>query len=369
MKPLNLLAQWTLCLAAAVFLAPYTAVAADAPDAYAYVNFSRGFDCKLVKFIAAQPEWKQLVDVATKKIDVAYSDASQSPYFPKELVEMAFDKIRTGTGKRDISSKDVLEILRHEFEAVLVNVWFDPAVEKPEVVISIFTQFDPVELEDFLKLVPPMLYSRIKKDAFGTLYRFSGDSTVYVGFTHLTNRGDYVFAFSEQQSRVEQQLAFAKSGEFLKTVLHTSEPFDKLEITPAFFSKSREKILQEIKAKSGSDPNAQQVIAVLENLEGISLYTEDTSESTVTTLAVTMKKEEDAKNLKEAVEGLVAMFKMIASFSPDLDANAKKAIGLLSQVKFEQKAQTVSASLKYNTPEIESAIKAFLAIAVEELKK
>jgi flagellar basal body-associated protein FliL len=124
-----------------------------------------------------------------------------------------------------------------------------------------------------------------------------------------------------------------------------------------------------LESRSDSDPNAQNVIAILKNLESLSLFREDTSESTVTTLAVTMKKEEDAKDLKETVEGFVAMLKMIASFSSDIDETGKKAIGLLSQIKFEQKAQTVSASLSYNTPAIEDAIKELLAKGVEELKK
>jgi len=374
MKHLHLL---TLCLAALIFVAPCAvSVAADAPDAYAYFNISRGLDCQFAKSIAAQPEWKTLVTKGTQKLDSEYAQFVQSPVYTyslpqelKDLMGMVLDKISLATGKKEFSSREILDVLRYEFEAVQVSLWFDPQVEKPEVTISIFTQFDPVELEDFLKFAPQTSYNRLKKDSSGTLYKFLGDKTVYVGFTQVANRGSYVIAVSEQQSRVEQQLAFAKSGEFLKTALASSGPFDKIEITPALLGKVRDKILQEIKSKSASDPNAQNVAQILENLEGFSLSTEDISGSTVTTLAVTMKKEEDAKDLKETAEGLVAFVKMFANFSPDIDENGRKAIGLLSLLKFEQDAKTIRVSFNYNTPEIESIIKELLTKALEELAK
>jgi len=373
MKHLHLL---TLCLAALIFVAPCAvSVAADAPDAYAYFNISRGLDCQFAKSIASQPEWKTLVTKGTQRLDSEYTQFVQGPvytYLPQELKDlmgMVLDKMSLATGKKEFSSREILDVLRYEFEAVQVSFWFDPQVEKPEVVVSIFTQFDPVELEDFLKFAPQTSYNRLKKDSSGTLYRFFGDTVVHVGFTQVANRGSYVIAVSEQQSRVEQQLAFAKSGEFLKTALASSGPFDKIEITPALLGKVRDKILQEIKSKSASDPNAEQIARVLENLEGFSLSTEDISGSTVTALAVTMKKEEDAKDLKDTAEGFVAMVRMIANFSSDIDENGRKAIGLLSLLKFEQDAKTIRISFNYNAPEIESVIRELLAKALEELAK
>ena len=358
MKHLNLL---TLCLAVLFFAAPLAVSAADAPDAYAYSNLARGFDSKLVKFIASQPEWKPLIGALTQKIDAAYPEARNAPGFPKEFVDMALDKIRLATGKSEFSSKEILEVLRYEFEAVLVSLWAPPQSDKPEVALSVFMRFDPVELEDFLKLLPPSVYNQVKKDSSGTIYRFTVDgNTVYAGHTQLARRGDYLLAVSEHQSRVEQQLAFAKSDEFQKTVLASSGPFGKIEITPAYFNRAREM------GFPMADPNVAQV---LENIEGLSLYTEDTSESTVTRLAVTMKKEEDAKDLKDTAEGFVAMIRMFASFNPDIDENGKRAIGLLSQIKFDQDAKTLRVSVSYNTPEFESVLKEFLVKALEELTK
>jgi len=375
MKHFNLLAQWMLCLAILVFAVPYAAAAtADTPDAYAYCHFSRAFECQLIHFIGSQPEWRPLVEAATQKFDSEYPKFRENPAVPRELigaVDMALDKVRQVKNKQEISSKDLLEIVRYEFEAILISFWIDPKLEEPEVAISIFMYFDPAELESFLKFVPERVYRQLKKDSSGTLYSFSlpDGKTLYAGFTHLANRDDYVLALSERRNRVEQQLAFAKSGEFLKTVLQTSGPFDFMQLTPALFEKSREKALQEIKSRSNSDPNAQQVIKVLENLESISLTTEDTAGSTITTLSVTMKNEDDAKNLKETAEGLMALLKMLAAYSQDIDENGKKAIGLATQIKFEQNARTIIASLNYNTPEIENAIKTLLAKALEEVRK
>ena len=371
MKHLNLLARWTIGLAAMIFAAPYTAVAADAPDAYAYCNFSRAFDCKLVKSIAAQPDWKPFADAATKKIDSTYLEVREHPSFPKAFADMVLDKVLQATSKgnkSDLTSKDFIGVVAPEFEAILISVWGGQNVEQPEVAVSLFTRFDPAEMEDFLKFVPQAFYST--RDSVGKLYKFLlGDKILYAGYIQLSGRGDYVLAISEHQNRVEQQLQYAKSGEFLKTVLQSSGPFDKIEITSGLIDKVREKAIQEIKSKGDSDPNAQNVIAILENLVSISLATEDTSESTATTLSVTMKKEEEAKNLKEMAEGLIAMVKMFASFSSDLDENAKKVIGLISQIKIEQKGQTITASLNYGTPEMQNAIKELLAKGLEELKK
>jgi len=371
MKLIRLLTQGTLCLVISLLTVPYTVSATvDAPDAYAYFNWSRGFDCKLSKFITSQPEWEPLIDTITQKIDLAYGEASISvDDFPKEFADMALDKIRLATNKSEVSSKDVLKILRREFKAVLLSVWVNPQVEKPEGAISLFTRFNPAELEDFLKLVHQASYRQVKRDSSGTLYEFSGDDddTFYAGFTQLADHSDYVLAFSGQQNRVEQQLEFGRSGEFLKTVLASSGPFDRIEFTPAFFEKSREKILQEIESRSDSETNGQNINKIVENLENFSLYTEDTLESTVTTLSVTLKNEEDAKNLREAINGFIAMLKFLAAFDSGTDESVKKAIGLLSQIKFAPDARTVSASLKYNTPEIENAIKEFLAKTVVEL--
>lgn len=369
MKHLNIMLVWTLGLLGLVFAAP-CAFAAELPDAYAYSNLSRGLDCKLVQFIVAQPEWQPFADTFTKKIDAEYEKAQSRHDFPKDLANMALDKVRNATGKKEISSKDVIELIAEEFEAIQISVWLESGVEKPDVAVSLFTKFDPVELESFLKFVPQWLYKKVKQDSEGTLYKFSQDGKdMYIGYTKLADRGDYVIAACEKQSRVDQQLEFAKSGEFLNTALVSDGAFKKVEITPTFFDKARENILEQIKAKTNKDPNAENVVKILENLESLKYEVADDSETTSGKLSVTMKNDDDAKNLQEIAEGLIASAKMLAMFSADIDENGKKLISLVSQIKIQQDGQTASATIRCNAPEIESLIKEILAKATEELKK
>ncbi len=369
MKQLTNLFGWTLGFLGLVLAAPFAA-AADLPDVYAYSNLSRGLDCKLVQFIVAQPEWQPFVDAFTKKIDAEYEKARSGHNFPKELADMALDKVRDASGKKDISSKDVIQVILEEFEAFQISVWLESGVEKPEIAVSIFTKFNPVELESFLKFVPEWMYKKLKQDSTGTIYKFSqDDKQMYVGYIPLADRSDYVIAVSEKQNRVEQLLGYAQTGEFLKTALRPDGAFKMVEVTPAFFETARDNILKQIKSKTNKDPNAENLVKILENLESLKYEVADDSETTSGNLSLTMKNDEDAKNLKEIADGFVAMLKFFGTYNAEIDENGKKMIALVSKIAIQQDSKTVSATIKCNTPEIESLIKEILAKATEELKK
>ena len=359
------------CLAVFVMTASSAVMAADAPDAYFYSNISRGLQSSAVKWVGSQPEWKGFADALTQKIDSEYVKAEGNPGFPKELADMVLDKVRDATGNRNVSSKDVIGLIGREFEAVMVSVWMDSTLEKPDATIAIFTKFDPTELESFLKFVPQAFYTQVRKDSNETLYKFfSPDGkTPFLGFRNVSGSGSYVIVISEKQDRVEQQLGLAKSGDLGKMVLQQSGPFKKIEITSTFIDKAREKAVQEVKAKAGDDPNAKNAINILENLESIALEVGDKDDATGVKLSILMKKEEDAKNLKEAAEGFIALLKMVAAYNSDIDENGKKAIALLTKIAIQQESKSVSAYLNLNQAEIGDAVKEILTKVTAELKK
>ena len=361
------------CVAAFALTASSAIMAADTPDAYAYSNFSRGLQSNAVKWVTSRPEWKPFADAFTAKIDAEYEKAEGRPGFPYELADMVLGKVRDATGNKNVTSKDVIGLISQQFEAVLVCAWMDSTLEKPDVTVAIFTKFDPTELESFLKFIPQAFYTQVRKDSNETLYKFfSPDGkTAFLGFCKVAGNDSYVIVVSEKQDRVEQQFGLAKSGDLGKLVLQQSGPFKKVEITSALIDKVREKIVADVKAKAGEDdPNAKNIIKILENLDSVVLTAGDESDATIVKLAVSMKNEEDAKNLKEAAEGFIAVLKMVAAYSSDIDENGKRAINLLTKVgKIQQDAKTVSASVNLNLAEIEDIVKEILVKGTENMTR
>lgn len=362
---------FVLCASLIVFSGAVVAASEAAPDAVAYSNLSRALQSDVVKKVTALPQWKEFSDALIAKIDSEYAKQQSQPTFPKEIGDMLLEKIRTGSGKTQISSRDAFELYFKYVQGAQINTWLSEDKPEPEGAIMIFTKFEPTELESFLKFVPGHIYSVLKKETDLTLYRFTHDNKeVYLGFTSVAGGVDsYVIVLSETQSRVEEQLKAAKTDAFEKTLYAKEGPFKKLELPEVFFEKARKIALQQLKDKSNGDVGTENMIKILENIESLQLTLGDESAGTRLNLIVTMKTEDEAKNLQEVAQGLLAMLRMVAMYNAELDENARKAIDLATKIQVKHEAQVASVSFNLSDEKLLELLAEVLPKLTEELRK
>lgn len=151
-------------------------------------------------------------------------------------------------------------------------------------------------------------------------------------------------------------------------ILSDSGPIKKGVLPSTFFEKARDFLAEKAREQTKGNPDAENLIKILENIDRIQYTVEDVSDATVSKLLIAMKNEDEAKNLKEMAEGFIALLKFLSTYGNDIDEIGKHAIAFITQIQIEQNGNSVSASCRSNSPELRAALKSLFAKVTEDLK-
>ena len=336
------------------------------PDVVVQTNITRAVGSDFVNRITALPEWNDLVNALTTKIDAEYMKNESKPDFPHEAANMFLDKIKAATGKSEVSSWDVLNLCFKNAEAAQVKVWIG-SNDKHDVVFSFFTKIKPADFDSFMKFIPPQIYTKIESGG-NMIIKVSGDGdSVFGAFAKVAGRDSYIYVASNKLNLLEEQLNLAKTDGFKDTIFAQSGPFKQITVEPSFFVKARKFAIEEVK-KSVNDKDKQNLVLILEKVDSLKLSTADVSGVTVGTIELTTTDPEVTKVVQEMAVGGIAFLKFASMFMADFDEGGKIIVEQATKIDLKLNDKTLKASYNFSNPQLIALVKMLLPKAIEEIK-
>ncbi|MGL6197282.1 MAG: hypothetical protein ACRC2T_20920 [Thermoguttaceae bacterium] len=340
------------------------------PDITGFTNIERSLKTNVCEEIFSSSQWKELENLASAKIDAAVKEKMNEPGFPKPIIEPLLKLAADAVGKSnvaDLTTKDVINLLGREIEAVQLNIWADNP-QKPDVLVNVFVKFDPVVLNDSVKSLPPGLLSKKASKDGSDLFELSADGNKsFFKYAKLPNRSDYVITFSTTEERIDQQFANLGNEDITKMVFSTTGPFKAVYIYESFYYKVRDFASQVI-SNSNVGQNEEGFLKVIENLESFSYTVDQPGKYTQLTWNIVMKNEEEAKNVNDLAAGGLAFAKMMLQYNNEMGPAEKKALTSLTNIKVVQSGTSVTASLELSDPALFDFVKTVMEKAIADLK-
>jgi len=375
-----------LLAATTLFAQPRGVPAGNFPDFFYTVSPSRSLESDLVRQILAMPEFAEFFDAVTAKIDAEFDKASRQPAFPVNVTDYFLDKVRDAKGRRNISSKDVIELFFSEIELIQVEVFAGEALEAsasvpsdmvPIVIgrnarLTFVTKFSPAELAGILDFIPPFITMEMFKAeesdflvSFGVLGQ--PEMKLFIGGQKLRGRDDYVMVVSLDRERIEQKLSPRQSGLITSFLIGENAAIKSLRISRGFVEVLQAGVQKKI-ADGTANSGDRDFLRVLEQVNSFGVVTRDIDAQTTTRMTLTLTNEDTAEGLLAIALGGKAALRLLAS-SESVDADAKKLIDFVLNTEIVRVNNRLSASINWSSPEFVRLLQDGFKKATAEIKK
>jgi len=347
---------------------------ADRGDYFTYsVSPSKALKCNLFQRVQSLPEWNVFFNTLTSKIDAQYVAASNLPIFPSDLADDLLDKLRDATGKRNVTSKDVLGLFFEQTDLVQLEINAKKAYDSGAESIPKFTtlsfvfKFNPAELSCVLDpLTEGTHYRFIKSDPDNFLIAFTlpfNQQKVYVQGVKLAKHNRYALVISGDQALVERKVGqFQNSDRLIQLALDDKSPIETIRIGSGVIG-----ILKaEVQNRLNLDAGQRSMLKVLDGIESIRITTGDESNRTLTRVELQMTNAEAAQKLRGLAEMGIAGLDFIRN--SDIDPLAKKGIDFLSTADARETERGFVVELNCSQRAFTDLVAAFLKAATEKIK-
>ncbi len=304
------------------------------------------------------PEFGSFVEAITGKIDTDYARLQSIPHFPNELAQMIWERSQAVSGTENPGSKVAFGVVFERLLAVQMNVWAVPAPGKPETApktegaLTVVLRSNPSEIESFLKYIDKDHYSIVQKKGDFAIYRFETNiGTRFAGYAPLHQRAEYAVVVSEKQDRIERQLNVVRSQRFAEELFGGQSPLFRFAINPSFFEKTKNNVLVQVKKQSQGNVLLKSLVGTLEKLERLEAVVGDQAGTTVGTIRLTTRSEDDAKRIAADFSKIPAISAVVLK-SPEMapkniDPRLLKLAPILAKISVSSQKNQNTVVLSY----------------------
>ena len=355
------------------------------PDISYSAALSRSVECDCMKQILAMPEFQEFFNVATAKIDSEAAKMRYQLFMFLPVIDQVLDKVRDAKGKKDISSKDVIELVFTEFELVQFEAFIKKAYDEgaikpgqgnPDVIkylrLTAVTKFCPAELAgvlDFFKQFLTVTIDGDEDDFFVSIKDPSkADTTLFIGGQKLKGRSDYAVVIGFNRDLIEQKLTLMQNERFRGFLLGgDNAPIETIRIGRGVFDVLQADIQRKI-VTGTANPGDKDFLGIVEQVNSFSMITRDAAGKTGTVIRLALTNEDTAEGLKEMANGGKAMLRFVAA-SATMDADTKKLINFLLDTEIVRDGTTLSATINWSNEAFLQLLKDGFKKGVTEIKK
>jgi len=380
------LASCFLLAAATVFAQPGGNFpnSSNFPDISYSVSPTRCVESDLMKQVIAMPEFAEFFDALTAKVDEEFVKVNNQLFMFAPVIEQVLDKVRAAKGKKEISSKDVIELFFSEVEQVRFSVYLKkayddgaikPGQDNPELIkylqLALVTKFSPAELSgvvDFFKIFLTVTVQGDENDFFVSIKDPNkGDTTLYIGGQKIQGRDRYYVMIGFDRERIERGLEMVQNERFRTFLLSDSGPVKSLFIGKGVFDVLKAEIQKKIDSGTANSGD-RDGLRIIEQVNAFSVTTRDIDGKTSTQIRLALTNEDTAEGLKDMANGGKAMLRFLAS-SEGVDADARKLINFVLNTEIVRDGINLTATINWSNGDFLQFVKDGLKKGTAEIKK
>lgn len=362
----------------AVFAQPGSGRDGNFPDFSYTASPTRIVELNVVQQLINTPEFSELFDALTARIDEEYVKASNQPNFPTPAADLILDKVREAKGKTAISSKDVIELFFSQVELIQIEAFIKKAYDAGDIGptakeksgeyarLTFVTKFSPSELAGLLDMVRNIVtvdtIKGEKDDFLVSVYDPSKEDKLYLGGRKIEDLDNYVIVFGLRRDLVEQKLDRMQNERGRRFLFGENAPAKSLRIGKGVFEVAE---IETQKKVDAGNTKEKDMLRILKQVNSLIVVTRDFDGKTGTQLRLVLNGEDAASDLKDIANGGKAFLRFIIG-SDGIDANARQLINQLLDSEIEQNEQTLSVTINWSNDQfVQLAKDAFKKIAAD----
>lgn len=349
-------------LSCALFLPAVAAQDVPSHDFLVGISPTNLADSAFGRAIRNSDEWKDFYSALTKKLDAGYEKAKDAPGFPREIDAWFQGVVAGAMGQSHATSEDVIDGFFGYVHGIILQAdlkFEDDGLNlKPEAVLTLVVRFDPTMFEGGFQFIKKDEHYKILKDAQGQFLAASMDEKVVVGTTRWDGSEYYLIVAGTSREQVEGQIGRMQKLPPHQTIQNISKISGVCILSPT--EKSRETIKSWsglALALVGDDKqknDLQNLLTIMQKIQSVQSLLRDEDGTTQLTKTVTATSEDDAKLLKDMIDGGMAAVRFFTA-GRELKTEEKLVLDVLGKMQTQIDGKTLKTVLPLGKEAVELA--------------